>query len=334
MIYKNLEAVYETYDSFLIDVYGVLYDGKKLYDGVLNILKKIKDSGRRIIILSNTTLVSEICKDRYAQFGLTDGVHYDQFMSSGEVFRRKIPEIFKPTAKYCQIFYKNSEIFEGSDLIEVDVNRISEADFVYVGGILEITGPGNLQYRRYPIDELRTKSGAKIMLEEVVRTNVADIEGFDNIADTLARCLNYGKQLVITNPDILAIEAVDGQTRPVLCQGGIGEFYEHMGGEVLYFGKPYLPIYEYVARFLEGCDRPAMIGDTPWTDILGGNNAGYSTILTLTGISEKFMSKMHQEELSTMDKVQRLIMDISPLMTHKQMRNCSQMPTQIIERLA
>ncbi|MDR1288814.1 MAG: HAD hydrolase-like protein [Holosporales bacterium] len=329
MIYKNLEAVYEDYDSFLIDVYGVLYDGKKLYDGVLDILKKIKDSGRRIIILSNTTFISEVCRAKYSELGLLDGIHYDQFMSSGEVFRKTIPEIFKPTAKYCQIFSKNLSIFEGSDLVEIDIDRIAEADFVYVGIVSE---PGRSS--RIPIDELRTKSGKRINLEEVVRTPVDEIAGLEMIAKTLELCRNYQKKLVITNPDILAIESVDGNRSPVLCQGGIGEFYEQSGGDVLYFGKPYLPIYRYVDRFLDGCEKTVMVGDTPWTDILGGNGAGHETILTLTGISGKFLSTMNLEELDTSDKVNKLIREISPLMTHKKMRNYSQIPTRVIERLA
>ncbi|MDR1034950.1 MAG: HAD hydrolase-like protein [Holosporales bacterium] len=330
MIYKNLEAIYEDYDSFLIDVYGVLYDGKKLYTGVLDILKKIKDSGRRIIILSNTTIVSKVCTSKYAELGLNGGIHYDQFMTSGEVFRQMIPEIFNPSAKYCQIFSKNFRIFEGSTLQEID--KISEADFVYVGVILGMGTEGK-KPRRYTIDNLRTKSGVEIKIHEAIRININEIADFDSIAEILNVCLKYRKRLVISNPDIFAIEAVDGVNRPVLCQGGVGEFYEQMGGEVLYFGKPYLPIYNFVKRFLEGCTRTAMVGDTPWTDVLGGNAAGHATILTLTGVAGKLISEMDRE-ISDCDKITKLIDELAPLMTHKQLKGYSQRPTRIIKSLA
>jgi HAD superfamily hydrolase (TIGR01450 family) len=312
------------YDSFLIDVYGVLYDGKKLYHGVLDILKKIKDSGRKIIILSNTTLISKICKIQYAEFGLIEGVHYDQFMSSGEVFKRMIPDIFTPSARYYQIFQRNLLIFEGSNLVEVE--KIEDADFVYVG-IVFANG------QRYPVDKLRTKSGAEIRIDELLKVSVDEIDGFDDIATILKKCLENQKKLVISNPDIFAMDSIDGATRPTLCQGGIGEFYEQMGGEVLYFGKPYQPIYSFVEQYLTGSEETAMIGDTPWTDILGGNMAGHSTILTLTGVANCYLSEM-SPELGIDHKIERLIEEVSAIMTHKSMRHFSKRPTQIIKSMA
>jgi HAD superfamily hydrolase (TIGR01450 family) len=323
MIYENLESIYREYDSFFIDVYGVLYDGMKLYDGVLEILKKVKDSGKEIVILSNTTLVADICKTRFAEFGLIEGIHYDQFVSSGEAFRASIPEMFNNSAKYYQIFAKNTQIFDGSNLVEV--TDLSEADFVYVG-IPHKDG------KRYTVDDLRTKSGVALKVEEVTKTSISQITGFDELTSILSECQKANKMLVISNPDVFAIDSVDNAKRSVLCQGGIGEFYEFMGGTVVYFGKPYAPIFDY-AKTCVSSGKSVMIGDTPWTDIMGGTLAGMDSVLTLTGVTGQFLNGM-SAALSVNAKLVDLFERITPHMAGSRLNDVSPYPTAIIKSLA
>ncbi|MDR1233815.1 MAG: HAD hydrolase-like protein [Holosporales bacterium] len=326
MIHENLLSIYKDYDSFLIDVYGVLYDGEKLYDSVLDSLKIVKGSGKKIIILSNTPVVSKLCRDRYLEFGLLEGVHYDQIVSSGEVFRQTVPLLFMQEAKYHQLFAKNPCVFEDSGFIETD--SIPNADFIYVGGLIG----SNMAY---PVDDLKTKSGARIQLEDITKVGCENIDGLEEITEILEACLKYNRKLVVINPDIFAIESINGVKRPILCPGAIGEFYEHMGGEVIYFGKPYQQIYDFAKQFLTGCEKTAMVGDTIWTDILGGNIAGCDTILTLTGVTGRFFDAM-PDTMQISEKLEELLIKIVPKMTHRSFANLvhSQRPTWIIERLA
>ena len=48
-------------------------------------------------------------------------------------------------------------------------------------------------------------------------------------------------------------------------------------------GKPEAPLFTTAARHL-GVTRPVVVGDRLDTDILGGTNAGYDTVLVLTGV--------------------------------------------------
>jgi HAD superfamily hydrolase (TIGR01450 family) len=324
MVYDTLRPLVDKYDSFLIDVYGVLYDGGALYKGVPELLKEIMDAGKRVIILSNTTHSSPVCKRNYVRKGLIGMVHYNEFLSSGEIFRALASDLVGKLKKYTQIFNKNNEIFNRRKLHEVD--SIKDSDFVYVGNVW-ISG------RAFAVDNMRTKSGEPIGIENILSTKCSDIEGFEKITDILEECLSLDKLLVVVNPDIFAIEAVNGVRRPVICQGAIGWFYESMGGKVVYSGKPYGVVYDYAKRYLEGCERTVMIGDTPWTDILGGNMAGFDTIMTLTGVFSKFADGM-DANLSMDEKIEEMLTNVSKKMTHKDLSDFSQRPTYVIQKFA
>ncbi len=54
------------------------------------------------------------------------------------------------------------------------------------------------------------------------------------------------------------------------------------GVEPISAGKPAAPMFHLAAS---GFSKPLAIGDRLDTDILGGNNAGYDTLLTITGVS-------------------------------------------------
>lgn len=49
-----LSAVADAYDAFLVDQYGVLRDGRGPYPGAAETLVRLKQAGKRVIILSNS----------------------------------------------------------------------------------------------------------------------------------------------------------------------------------------------------------------------------------------------------------------------------------------
>lgn len=328
MLKKSLENIYENYDAFLIDMYGVLYDGSGFFPGVLNFLKKIKNSGKKVIILSNTTIISKSCKENYLRKGLIENIHYDLFISSGEAFKQTIQDYIFNAKTYFQAFQPNNDLFKESNLEES--KSIEEADFVYIGYL-------NAGNRVYIADELKDMSGNIISLENLTSMDCHDIQNFTEISALLDTCLKMNKPIVVANPDLFALELIStnefSARRPVLCQGIVGEFYEKMGGKVTYFGKPYPAIYNFAKRFLSKNEKIAMIGDTLWTDILGGNMAGFDTILTLTGVSGEFLRHLDQN-LNIKDKLEFLLKNISKKMTHKDLLEYSQIPTHIIDHFA
>jgi len=91
------------------------------------------------------------------------------------------------------------------------------------------------------------------------------------------------------NPDAV----VERGPRLVYCAGAIADLYATMGGEVLYAGKPYRPIYDQALAKITGGkvarDRVLAIGDSVRTDLKGARMLGVDFLFVTSGI--------HSEEL-------------------------------------
>ena len=84
--------------------------------------------------------------------------------------------------------------------------------------------------------------------------------------------------MVCTNPDLI----VDKGNRRELCAGSVAMIFEKIGGEVIYFGKPYAEIYNQSA---DNKDKKILsIGDNFNTDIKGANLLNYDSLLISNGI--------------------------------------------------
>jgi ribonucleotide monophosphatase NagD (HAD superfamily) len=51
-ILEGIRELIDDHDVFLLDMWGVMHDGEKPYDGVLDAVQKLKDAGKKMIILS------------------------------------------------------------------------------------------------------------------------------------------------------------------------------------------------------------------------------------------------------------------------------------------
>ena len=106
---------------------------------------------------------------------------------------------------------------------------------------------------------------------------------FDNHDDDL----NYykdllkkhnNKKMVCTNPDLI----VDRGSKRELCAGSVAMIFEKMGGEVIYFGKPYAEIYNQATDNKN--KKILSIGDNLNTDIKGANLLSYDSLLISSGV--------------------------------------------------
>ena len=89
----------------------------------------------------------------------------------------------------------------------------------------------------------------------------------------------YGKKkMICTNPDLI----VDRGNKRELCAGSVAMVFEKMGGEVVYFGKPFPEVYN---QSFENKDKKVLsIGDNLNTDIKGANLLNFDSLLISNGI--------------------------------------------------
>ena len=89
---------------------------------------------------------------------------------------------------------------------------------------------------------------------------------------------NIKKKMICTNPDLIVDR---GNTRE-FCAGSVAMVFEKMGGEVVYFGKPYPEVYN---QSTDNKNKKILsIGDNLNTDIKGANLLNYDSLIISNGI--------------------------------------------------
>lgn len=84
------------------------------------------------------------------------------------------------------------------------------------------------------------------------------------------------------NPDIFVIKK---NNKSHFCAGAVAEKYKELGGNVVYYGKPYQNIYdEVIAEFDYKKSQILCIGDGLHTDIKGANQNGLDSLLITSGM--------------------------------------------------
>ena len=100
--------------------------------------------------------------------------------------------------------------------------------------------------------------------------------------EKLAKWASTGVVMHCLNPDRIVIHC--GQREA--CAGALADIYEELGGQVLWYGKPYRPVYDHARRLVDNPPLEAMlaIGDGLPTDMLGAASYGIDAIYVSHGI--------------------------------------------------
>ncbi len=95
-------------------------------------------------------------------------------------------------------------------------------------------------------------------------------------------------KMVCTNPDLV----VDRGQKQEYCAGTLAKIFEELGGEVIYFGKPYPNIYNFC---IQKNEKVLAIGDNIRTDIKGANNMKFDSLFIINGIHKReFLNKQSE----------------------------------------
>lgn len=260
----TLSQIAFKYDAFLIDLWGVIHDGIHPYEGARETLIALKNAGKKVVFISNAPRRSERAAEALTRMGIETNL-YDAVVTSGELVFSFIASGSHGFGKHYVIAGPERDAGLLDGLGYQRVENPSDADFVILTGY---------DHDDSPEDEKT----------EILRA---------------ARAKKL--PVICANPDRVIVRHTG---KRALCAGVIADHYLAMGGEILYFGKPYESVYEASLRKIGNLpfSRVAAIGDNLETDIQGANHFGIDSYLIAGGIlsymiTEPFGSKRYDAEL-------------------------------------
>jgi len=103
---------------------------------------------------------------------------------------------------------------------------------------------------------------------------------------------SISKKMICTNPDLI----VDRGKKREYCAGSVAKVFENLGGNVIYFGKPYPEVYNQTIK-IKDKKKVIAIGDNLNTDIKGAINMNYDSLLITNGIHKEEISKLGISEV-------------------------------------
>ena len=251
---KSLGDVSDRYDALFVDLWGCVHNGVKAYSSANDSLKKYRAKGGKVVLVTNSPRPRSGVEKQLIKFGV-DPEAWDLIATSGDSARMAM--------------------FQG-----VVGNKIYFIGTPYEENFFEplnvVKNPVNIE--RVPIDEA----------EGIVCTGPFNsLENLDVYFPDFEFAKKRGLKLLCANPDII----VDRGSVREWCAGALAKMYTDLGGESLYFGKPFQPIYDVPRQRLSSSgfqindDRILAIGDGITTDILGAVKEGIDSLFITGGLA-------------------------------------------------
>jgi HAD superfamily hydrolase (TIGR01459 family) len=247
---QSIKEISNRYNYFIFDVWGVVHDGSQAYEGAIEAIEFLRNSGKKICFLSNAPRRADKVAKMLEKFGVTPNL-YDFVMSSGE-------------ASFLDL-QKNQE------------NGFSNFghNYLYIGPQKDIDLLDGLNYHK---------------VEEAKNADFVITTGFDDENSTLEEKMpqaldakKYNLPMICANPDMIVVKQ-DG--RKMICAGALAKEYENLGGKVIYYGKPFDSVYKTVCEIFNHPNNAEilMVGDGIETDIKGAINFKIDSLLVTGGI--------------------------------------------------
>ena len=248
---NHLSDIYKNYDTFVIDLWGVIHNGVELNPKAIEVIKQLKNESKKVVFLSNAPRPSSKVVNFLLKMKM-DKKYLSNVMTSGEAAMHAINR-----NQFGKTFYhlgppRDTSVF---DKVKDNKTDLESCDFILCTGLFD-------DYEN-------------------------DLEHYKHLLKKYV-----SKKLVCTNPDL----TVHRGNIEELCAGSVAKVFEELGGEVVYFGKPYKEVYKMCFNSNE---KVLAVGDNLRTDIRGANNLNIDCIFITDGV--------HREEFKDTSELESLL---------------------------
>ena len=249
---NHLAEIYKNYDTYVIDLWGVIHNGVELNLKAVEAVKNLIQKKKKVFFLSNAPRPSKEVKKFLQELKMKDE-YLQNIMTSGEAAMLALQK-----ENYGKFFYHLGPERDSSVFLNIKENKttLKKCDFILCTGLFE-DGQGDLDYYKNLLKDYTSK------------------------------------KLICTNPDLI-VHRGDVEE---YCAGSVAKIFESLGGQTVYFGKPYKEIYKMCFRKEE---KVIAIGDNLNTDIKGANNMKIDSIFIHNGVHRSEFKK--ENELSELYK--------------------------------
>lgn len=241
---NGLHEIIDQYDGFLIDVYGVVHEGTKVYPHVIECLEKISEHEKSVALISNSALRSRDLMNRLIKMGIVPA-YYQHVFTAGEAAYRALLKREDP-------WYSR------------------------LGSCCYYIGPSHFSI----LDDLQIKKTEDIYHADFILVTGADDwhQKLSDYKDILQAALARDLPMICANPNVS--EEISGAR---LEAGTIEQYYEENGGRVRIHGKPNAHYVTRAVEALGG-ERILMIGDSLHFDVLAAEAVGIDAAFVACGL--------------------------------------------------
>lgn len=270
-IIKTLADVSDNYDALFVDLWGCVHNGVTAFPDAVEALRTYRAKGGKVVLVTNSPRARDGVADQLENQFDVPADCYDALATSGDSAR--------------------SAMFQGAVGTKVwFIGQDYDLPFFQPPSFLE----NPVAIERVPLEQA----------EGIVCTGPLDATADPkDMRPYFAVARERGMKMLCANPDIVVDR---GETRE-WCAGALAQFYEEIGGESLYFGKPHPPIYDLARRHLTSLGthvpdtRILCIGDGILTDIAGAMGEDIDSLFITGGLAAaqtKTSDQPHPDALS------------------------------------
>jgi HAD superfamily hydrolase (TIGR01450 family) len=255
---REFKKIVTGYKTVFFDAYGVLKNYNGLIPGVEDTLHFLMDHDIDFYILTNDASRSpEQLAEKYIKGGISQ-ITPEKIISSGMLAREYLQYKIKPGSTVAYLGTEDS------------------AHYIETAGLL------TLSIEKLVLDDC----------EHISAVVFLDDEGFDwnhdlNKVINLLRTVNV--PVIVANTDIAYPVS---RHQVAVAIGGIADMIEEIVGKsFIRFGKPDAQMFMFAYETVQAKrnirkNEILMVGDTLFTDIIGGNKFGLDTALVLSGTTQ------------------------------------------------